>query len=76
MNVVNGGCHANNGLDFQEFMIVPCGFSTFKDVLRVGCEVFNSLKNLLIKNNFSTSVGDEGGFALILKTMRSVYPIS
>ena len=44
MNVVNGGCHANNGLDFQEFMIVPCGFSTFKDVLRVGCEVFNSLK--------------------------------
>ena len=63
MNVVNGGCHANNGLDFQEFMIVPCGFSTFKDVLRVGCEVFNSLKNLLIKNNFSTSVGDEGGFA-------------
>ena len=76
MNVVNGGCHANNGLDFQEFMIVPCGFSTFKDVLRVGCEVFNSLKNLLIKNNFSTSVGDEGGFAPDFKNNRNVYLIS
>ncbi len=63
MNIVNGGCHANNNLDFQEFMIIPCGFETFKEALRAGCEIFNSLKKLLTKNNFSISVGDEGGFA-------------
>ena len=63
MNIVNGGCHANNKLDFQEFMIVPMGFKTFKESLRAGCEIFHSLKNLLNKNNFSISVGDEGGFA-------------
>ena len=63
MNIVNGGCHANNKLDFQEFMIIPCGFETFKEALRAGCEIFNSLKKLLIKDNYSISVGDEGGFA-------------
>ena len=63
MNIVNGGCHANNNLDFQEFMIIPCGFETFKEALRAGCEIFNSLKKLLIKDNYSISVGDEGGFA-------------
>ena len=63
MNIVNGGCHANNKLDFQEFMIVPLGFNSFKDSLRAGCEIFNTLKNLLDKHNFSISVGDEGGFA-------------
>ena len=63
MNIVNGGCHANNNLDFQEFMIIPCGFETFKEALRAGCEIFNSLKKLLTKDNFSISVGDEGGFA-------------
>ena len=63
MNIVNGGCHANNNLDFQEFMIIPCGFETFKESLRAGCEIFNSLKNLLTKDNYSISVGDEGGFA-------------
>ena len=63
MNIVNGGCHANNSLDFQEFMIIPCGFETFKEALRAGCEIFNSLKKLLTKDNFSISVGDEGGFA-------------
>ena len=63
MNIVNGGCHANNNLDFQEFMIIPCGFETFKEALRAGCEIFNSLKKLLAKDNFSVSVGDEGGFA-------------
>ena len=63
MNIVNGGCHSNNKLDFQEFMIIPLGFSSFKDALRAGCEVFYCLKNLLNKNSFSISVGDEGGFA-------------
>ncbi|MAZ46789.1 MAG: phosphopyruvate hydratase [Rickettsiales bacterium] len=63
MNIVNGGCHANNNLDFQEFMIIPCGFETFREALRAGCEIFNSLKKLLTKNNYSVSVGDEGGFA-------------
>ena len=63
MNIVNGGCHANNNLDFQEFMIIPCGFETFKEALRAGCEIFNSLKKLLTKANHSISVGDEGGFA-------------
>ena len=63
MNILNGGCHSNNKLDFQEFMIIPLGFSSFKDALRAGCEVFHCLKNLLNKNSFSISVGDEGGFA-------------
>ena len=63
MNIINGGCHSNNKLDFQEFMIVPMGFKTFKESLRAGCEIFHSLKSLLSKKNFSISVGDEGGFA-------------
>ena len=63
MNILNGGAHANNGLDFQEFMIQPTGFTSFKDALRCGVEVFNSLKNTLNKAGFSTAVGDEGGFA-------------
>ena len=63
MNILNGGAHANNGLDFQEFMIQPVGFSSFKEGLTCGVEVFNSLKNTLNKKGFSTAVGDEGGFA-------------
>ncbi len=63
MNIVNGGCHANNNLDFQEFMIIPCGFETFREALRAGCEIFYSLKKLLTKDSYSVSVGDEGGFA-------------
>ncbi|MDA9636171.1 phosphopyruvate hydratase [SAR86 cluster bacterium] len=63
MNILNGGAHANNGLDFQEFMIQPIGFTSFKDALRCGVEVFNSLKDTLNKAGFSTAVGDEGGFA-------------
>ena len=63
MNIINGGCHANNKLDFQEFMIIPCGFSTFKESLRAGCEIFHTLKDILSKKNYSTSVGDEGGFS-------------
>ena len=63
MNIVNGGCHANNNLDFQEFMIVPMGFKKFSDSLRAGSEIFHTLRNLLSNNNFAISVGDEGGFA-------------
>jgi len=63
MNIVNGGCHANNNLDFQEFMIVPMGFKKFSDSLRAGSEIFHTLRNLLSDNNFAISVGDEGGFA-------------
>lgn len=63
MNVINGGVHANNGLDFQEFMIRPIGAPTFREALRYGAEVFHALKSLLQKKGFSTAVGDEGGFA-------------
>jgi enolase len=63
MNVINGGAHANNSLDMQEFMIVPVGARTFRDALRCGAEVFQSLKKLLDSKGMSTTVGDEGGFA-------------
>ena len=63
MNIINGGVHANNNLDFQEFMILPIGFKTFSESLRAGVEVFHSLKSTLDKKNLSTAVGDEGGFA-------------
>jgi enolase len=63
MNVINGGAHADNSLDFQEFMIVPHGFTRFSDALRAGCEVFHNLKKILHDKKLSTNVGDEGGFA-------------
>jgi enolase len=63
MNIINGGRHADNGLDFQEFMIVPVGASSFAEALRVGAEVFHNLKKVLGENGLSTAVGDEGGFA-------------
>ncbi len=63
MNIINGGAHANNGLDFQECMIMPIGFSTFSEALRAGAEIFQNLKNILSENSLSTAVGDEGGFA-------------
>ncbi len=63
MNVINGGAHANNSLDMQEFMIVPVGALTFRDALRCGAEVFQALKKLLDAKGLSTTVGDEGGFA-------------
>ena len=63
MNIINGGVHANNNLDFQEFMIVPLGASTFAEALRYGAEVFHSLKRRLISRGLMTTVGDEGGFA-------------
>jgi enolase len=63
MNVLNGGSHADNGLEVQEFMIVPVGATRFSDALRAGVETFHALKALLKKQNLATSVGDEGGFA-------------
>lgn len=66
MNVLNGGAHANNGLDVQEFMIVPTVGDSFKESLRAGAEIFHTLKKILGKKNLSTAVGDEGGFAPVL----------
>ena len=63
MNIINGGAHANNDLDFQECMIMPIGFSTFSDSLRAGAEIFTLLKTILSKKGLSVAVGDEGGFA-------------
>lgn len=63
MNVINGGAHANNNLDIQEFMILPVGAPTFKEALRYGSETFHALKSICAQRGFSTSVGDEGGFA-------------
>jgi enolase len=63
MNVINGGSHADNNLDFQEFMLVPHGFGTFSEGLRAGVEIFHHLKKLLSEKNLATAVGDEGGFA-------------
>ena len=63
MNVINGGAHASNNLDIQEFMIVPVGAASFREALRCGAEVFHALKGLLESKRLSTTVGDEGGFA-------------
>ena len=63
MNILNGGAHADNKIDFQEFMIMPVGADTFSDALRMGTEVFHQLKSVLKKKGHSTNVGDEGGFA-------------
>ena len=63
MNILNGGAHADNKIDFQEFMVVPVGAESFADGLRWGVEIFHSLKNVLKEKGFSTNVGDEGGFA-------------
>ena len=63
MNILNGGKHADNKVDIQEFMIAPCGAESFKEALRCGVEVFHSLKKVLMKKGHNTSVGDEGGFA-------------
>jgi enolase len=68
MNVLNGGVHADNSVDPQEFMIVPHGASKFSEALRMGAEVFHTLKGVLKKRGYSTAVGDEGGFAPNLKS--------
>ena len=71
MNIVNGGAHADNSVDFQEFMVMPVGFATFTEGLRAGVEVFHTLKQVLKKRGLSTAVGDEGGFAPDLQSNRA-----
>jgi enolase len=68
MNILNGGSHADNSIDFQEFMIMPVGVPTFSEALRMGAEIFHKLKSVLNKGKYSTNVGDEGGFAPNLKS--------
>jgi len=68
MNILNGGAHADNNVDFQEFMVVPVGASTFNEALRIGAEVFHQLKAVLKGRGYATSVGDEGGFAPNLRS--------
>ena len=68
MNIINGGAHSNNSLDFQEFMITPVGLASFSDALQAGAEIFHTLKHILEEKGISTAVGDEGGFAPDLKS--------
>ncbi len=75
MNIINGGAHADNGVDIQEFMIVPLGAKTFSDALRWGTEVYHHLKKLLSEKNLATGLGDEGGFAPDLPTNRAALDL-
>ena len=68
MNILNGGAHADNNVDFQEFMVMPVGAETFAEALRIGAEIFHNLKSVLKSRGYSTSVGDEGGFAPNLRS--------
>ena len=67
VNIINGGAHANNNLDVQEYMLVPIGANSFKQAIRWCSEIFHNLKDILKSKNYSTSVGDEGGFAANFK---------
>lgn len=75
MNILNGGSHADNSIDFQEFMIMPTGASSFSEALRWGTEIFHHLKEVLKKQGFSTNVGDEGGFAPNIKSNEDAIKI-
>ena len=75
INIINGGEHAENNIDLQEFMIVPQGAPTFKEALRYGAQTFHALKKLLLKNGLLTGIGDEGGFAPNFKTYEEVFEI-
>lgn len=75
MNVINGGAHANNRLDFQEFMIMPVGADNFTEALRMGTEVYHTLKHILAERGMSVAVGDEGGFAPDLKDANEVFEV-
>ncbi len=75
MNVINGGKHADNAVDFQEFMLVPSGFTSFSDALRAGVETFHALKKVLSDKGYNTNVGDEGGFAPDLKSNREALDL-
>jgi len=75
MNILNGGKHADNTVDIQEFMVMPVGADTFSDALRMGTEIFHALRSVLKKNNYNTSVGDEGGFAPSLKSNEEAFDV-
>ncbi len=75
MNIINGGAHADNPIDFQEFMIMPVGAATFADAVRMGAEVFHTLKKLLSQAGHSTNVGDEGGFAPNLRSAEEALDV-
>ena len=75
MNIINGGEHANNGIDIQEFMVMPLGFERFSEALRCGAEVFHNLKKVLADMGMSTAVGDEGGFAPDLKSSQEALDV-
>jgi enolase len=75
MNIINGGAHANNGIDLQEFMVMPLGFESFSSALRCGAEVFHHLKKVLNDKGMSTAVGDEGGFAPDLKNSEEAIQV-
>ena len=75
MNILNGGAHADNSIDFQEFMVMPTGAATFSESLRMGVEIFHSLKDVLKKAGYSTNVGDEGGFAPNIKSNEEAIEI-
>ena len=75
MNILNGGSHADNNIDIQEFMIYPSGISTFSDSIRCGCEIFNQLKKVLKNQGYNTGVGDEGGFAPNLKSNKEAIDL-
>ena len=75
MNIINGGAHANNCLDFQEFMIAPVGVTSFSEALKAGSEIFHTLKKILQEKGFSTTVGDEGGFAPELNSTREAIEL-
>jgi enolase len=75
MNVVNGGAHADNPLDIQEFMLVPAGFRTFREALRAGAEIFHTLKGILKGKGLATGIGDEGGFAPNIESTRAALDL-
>lgn len=75
MNILNGGKHADNTVDIQEFMIIPAGAKTFREGLRMGTEIFHNLRNVLKKKGYNTSVGDEGGFAPSLKSNEEAFDV-
>ncbi len=75
MNILNGGSHADNSVDIQEFMVVPVGFDTFREALRCGAEIFHSLKKVLKGKGMATGVGDEGGYAPNLKTNEDAFKV-
>src|SRR3954470_3402415 len=75
MNILNGGAHADSSVDFQEFMVMPVGASSFAEGLRMGAEIFHTLRGILKKKGYSTGVGDEGGFAPSLKSNREAIDV-